>query len=378
MTPQTGAEVSYRRTSRPVQGAMVAPIVEGGDGTAVRLAGPSARIWHLLEYPTTLSDLCRRLCTEFEGSPAIITAQTTQFLDRLLAQDLITVSPRNATVDDQLRWRYLYQVKRSVLNLLYPEHEVRIDWLLQEDSRDEWRITQRRLRDVARLWPETMAEVINAKWDGSLAGDRRVRGHAHTQVGLLRLDNIERCAEQVFADHIDGDFLEAGICQGGAAIFMRALQVAYGQHVRRVWLADSFQGVPPPTAAPDVMAGLDLSEARQPWLASERGVVEEHFRRYDLLDTQVKFLAGFFADSLPNAPIGPLAILRIDADLYSSTREVLVHLYDRVVPGGFVIVDDYGALAPCRQAVDEFRAERRVNAPLLRIDWTGVFWRKAE
>jgi hypothetical protein len=91
----------------------------------------------------------------------------------------------------------------------------------------------------------------------------------------------------------------------------------------------------------------------------------------------VRFLAGWLGETLPVAPIGPLAILRIDVDLFSSTTTALEALYDRVSSGGFVIVDDYGAVACCRDAVDAFRARRGVTEPLQWIDSEAVFWRKA-
>jgi O-methyltransferase len=366
----------YRRAGCCVLGSLHEPVLQVSPDRWIKLQGPSARIWQWLEYPITLDELCERLGEQFIDTEGAIVAHTARFLEQLVSRGVAQESTEPRALLGALQQRYLYQVKRGVLNLLYPEHEVRIDRLLDGGVDGDWRQAQRALRDVAGTWPLKLDQVLAAKWNGSLTSDRRVRGHAHTQVGLLRLDNIERCAEAVFADRVEGDFLEAGVCQGGAAIFMRALQVAHGQERRCTWLADSFLGVPPPTAAPDVEAGLDLSEARQPWLACGRANVTEHFRRYDLLGDKVRFLEGFFADSLPSAPVGPLSILRIDADLYSSTSDVLRHLYDRVVPGGFVIVDDYGALTPCRQAVDEFRAEHQVTEPLQRIDWTGVFWRR--
>ena len=85
--------------------------------------------------------------------------------------------------------------------------------------------------------------------------------------------------------------------------------------------------------------------------------VRANFDRYGLLDDQVRFLEGWFADTLPMAPIEQLAILRLDGDLYESTMDALVPLYEKVSPGGFVIVDDYGAWEPCRKAVDDFRAQ---------------------
>jgi O-methyltransferase len=110
-------------------------------------------------------------------------------------------------------------------------------------------------------------------------------------------------------------------------------------------------------------------------LASQREVTD-NFSAFDLLDDGVRFLPGLFADTLPEAPVAQIALLRMDGDLYTSTLDVLHALYDRVVPGGYVIVDDY-ALAPCRQAIDEFRAERGITDPVERINWTIVHWRKS-
>jgi O-methyltransferase len=157
---------------------------------------------------------------------------------------------------------------------------------------------------------------------------------------------------------------------------MRALQTAFGESDRRVWVADSFTGVPASTSDVDIAAGLDLQTSRYPWLAASLEMVRDNFRTYDLLDDHVRFLPGLFADTLPAAPIGQIALLRLDADLYSSTFEALSALYDRVADNGVVIVDDYGGLKACRRAVDTFREQRSITAPLQRINWTEVWWRK--
>jgi hypothetical protein len=151
----------------------------------------------------------------------------------------------------------------------------------------------------------------------------------------------------------------------------------YGYARRRTWVADSFQGLPSATSEVDLGYGMDFPESRCPILAFGLEAVRDNFIRYDLLDEGVEFLPGWFSDTLPGAPIDQLAILRIDADLYQSTKEVLESLYAKVSPGGFVIVDDYGCFRACRKAVDEFRARHDVRAPLHRIDWEGVYWRKS-
>jgi O-methyltransferase len=195
-------------------------------------------------------------------------------------------------------------------------------------------------------------------------------------VGLRRLENLEQCAARVFADGIPGDFMEAGVCQGGASIFLRALQVAYGEPHRQTWVADSFEGLPVPSHPEDVEHGLDFSEPRQPWLAASLRAVQDNFRTYDLLSDAVRFVPGWFSETLHALPAERLAILRVDADLYESTRDVLDALYDRVSPGGYVVIDDYWAFEPCRMAVDRFLAERGAVVELRRIDWSAVFWRK--
>jgi macrocin-O-methyltransferase TylF-like protien len=102
-----------------------------------------------------------------------------------------------------------------------------------------------------------------------------------------------------------------------------------------------------------------------------------NFRRYGLLDEQVRFLKGWFRDTLPSAPIKTLALLRLDGDLYESTMDALSALYRKVVPGGFVIIDDYGDFEPCRRAIHEFRDKSGIDDPIERIDDSGVYWRKS-
>ncbi len=114
-----------------------------------------------------------------------------------------------------------------------------------------------------------------------------------------------------------------------------------------------------------------------PQLALPRERVQVNFRRYGLLDDQVRFLKNWFRDTLPTAPIERLAILRFDGDLYESTIQALESLYHKLSVGGFVIVDDYGNVAACRQAVHDFRTEHGITDPIQPIDWGGVFWRRS-
>jgi hypothetical protein len=195
-------------------------------------------------------------------------------------------------------------------------------------------------------------------------------------IGLKRLDNIQSCVEIVIRDGIPGDLIETGVWRGGACIFMRSILKAFGDTARIVWVADSFVGLPPPNATEYGADTGDKLHCYRDFLGVSRQVVEENFRRYNLLDGQVRFLEGWFKDTLPKAPINRLAVLRLDGDMYESTMQALEALYHRLSRGGFVIVDDYN-LAPCRQAVTDFRAAGSINDAIIDIDGNGVFWRKS-
>jgi hypothetical protein len=198
---------------------------------------------------------------------------------------------------------------------------------------------------------------------------------AETMIGLVRLDAIQQCCETVLKDNVPGDLMEAGVWRGGAVILMRGVLAAYGVQDRKVWVADSFQGLPPADGR-DFTQDLtgDLSEHEE--LAVSLEQVKSNFSRYDLLDDQVEFLEGWFKDTLPAAPIDALSVLRLDGDYYESTIQTLEALYDKVSVGGFVLVDDYLHLEACRQAVNDYRTAFSIDDEIVEVDWNSVYWRK--
>lgn len=199
---------------------------------------------------------------------------------------------------------------------------------------------------------------------------------AKTMIGLRRLDNIQACVRSVLDDKVPGDLIETGVWRGGASIFMRAVLKVYDDDNRTVWLADSFAGLPKPNpkAYP---ADRGDRHWEQPGLTVTVDEVKSNFAEYGLLDDRVKFLEGWFKDTLPRAPIADLAVLRLDGDMYESTMDALKALYPKVRSGGYVIVDDWGAVPACKQAVVDYRNEQGVEDPIQEIDWTGVFWRRS-
>lgn len=200
------------------------------------------------------------------------------------------------------------------------------------------------------------------------------RPYSDSMIGLRRLENLQACVETALRDGVPGDLIETGAWRGGACIFMRGLLAAHGVSDRRVFVADSFAGLPPPDADTYPADAGDLHHTLD-FLAVDLDSVKANFRRYGLLDDQVVFLKGWFKDTLPAAPIERLAVLRLDGDMYGSTMDALQALYPRLAPGGFCIIDDY-ALDGCRRAVDDYRQAQGIGEPLQIIDWTGRFWRK--
>lgn len=198
---------------------------------------------------------------------------------------------------------------------------------------------------------------------------------AHTMIGSQRMTNLRTITEHVITQDIPGDMIETGVWRGGACIFMRAILKAYGVTDRVVWCADSFEGLPEPDPERFPQDAGDVHHTYEPLSVSFEDV-QANFAKYGLLDEQVKFLKGWFKDTLPGAPIERLSILRLDGDMYESTAEGFKYLYDKVAPAGFIIVDDYGALGGCKAATTDFRNERGITDPIQNIDGIGVFWQK--
>ena len=215
---------------------------------------------------------------------------------------------------------------------------------------------------------------------GELITDVREEGDdwpivGETMIGRRRLQNIRKCVETVVSEGVEGDLVEAGVWRGGAGIYMRALLETLGDSERSVWMADSFEGLPPPSvgAAPEDEG--DVHWTKEPLKVSLEEV-KENFLKYGLLDDRVRFIKGWFEHTLERSEIGQIAVLRADGDMFSSTWATLTALEPRVSRGGFVIIDDYNGLLGSKLAVDRYREERVITAELIPIDWTGVYWRK--
>jgi O-methyltransferase len=156
---------------------------------------------------------------------------------------------------------------------------------------------------------------------------------------------------------------------------MRAILRAYGIRDRLVWVADSFAGLPAPDAKRYPEDRGDTHHEHK-WLAVSLEEVQKTFRKYGLLDDQVRFLKGWFKDTLPAAPIERLAVIRLDGDMYESTMQGLEALYPKLSIGGFIILDDWELIPSCRRAIDDFRLRHGITEPVLAVDGNAGYWRR--
>jgi cephalosporin hydroxylase len=262
--------------------------------------------------------------------------------------------------------RYLNLLRDALLDLHYLENELRIDHLL-ECVRGGQGFDPEKLGNPARYMARALRELERERRVSELPSDQAGSGKhdvlALAESGRAPIDHLESCLDVVRVEAVEGDLVEAGTGRGGSAIFMRGFLEAHELPARRVWVVDRFDG-----------RGFGAAD-RGPTFPPDLNTVRDAFARFDLLDDRVVFLQGTPSSTLV-ASIGAVALLRVGSRDADEVHVVLNALYDRVTPGGFVVVDGYGA-GECQAAVDGFRSEHGVGAPLDRIGWTGAAWRKA-
>lgn len=274
----------------------------------------------------------------------------------------------------EIRSLYLDLMKKALSGAVYADQP--IGRLHQTLPARRWKKSlYTSTRNILERYGFSLVRVYRSDLD-IVAEGTQYNEIAFSMIGMKRLDNLQFCCEQVIRNRVPGDFIETGVWRGGAVIFMRAVLKAYGIADRTVWAADSFAGLPPPNPAECPADRGDRHHAFEHLRVSLEDV-KSNFSAFGLLDSQVMFLKGWFRETLPTAPIKQLSVLRLDGDMYESTRDALTYLYPKLSRGGYVIIDDY-ALSGCHKAVDDFRAQCAIKEEIKRIDWTGVYWQRAD
>jgi O-methyltransferase len=236
--------------------------------------------------------------------------------------------------------------------------------------RHPWREILHRARDP-RFIADAVLRVLMQGWDLVSPSEfskiyRCVR--TRTMCSNARLRGLYRALHYVENRHIVGDVVECGSAKGGSAALM-ALTLRQLKAGRKLWLFDTFEGLPAPSSEdPD----FELADLFTGTCIGTLNEVRELFTRLEVLEG-VEFVKGLFQEVLPVTPVPPIAVLHIDGDWYESVRVCLEFLYDKVVPCGLIQLDDYGYWKGARKAVDEFFDQRGITMPLRRLDYSGRF-----
>ncbi len=269
--------------------------------------------------------------------------------------------------------RYLDLIKAVLLDERNLQHELRMSYVLgMQGAAPDPAV----LRDPVRALSHRYTQLVRARQAGRPAADS-LAGLALTTMGRAQLDRLEHAAGRVLVAGVPGDFAEVGVGGGGGGILLRAMLAAHEVPDRQVWLADGFSASAPPdgTAADDGQGGEVPPAVRR--LASDLNAVRDNIAQVGLLDDRVRFLQGRPADTLADAPIDALALLRIGEGSGVDAGDVLDSLHRRLSPGAEVIVS--GVADPeVAAAVYRVRDRLGITAPLERVDWNAVAWTHEE
>jgi len=201
----------------------------------------------------------------------------------------------------------------------------------------------------------------------------------YTMVGVKRLEALHANAKRICQGSAPGHFVECGVAAGGTSGLLAAVLKQWdASGERRLFSCDTFEGMPDPTDR-DVHAGIRAQATG--WGAGTCAGTEENLLglcRALGAEDRVVPIKGLFGETLPElrAAAGPIALLHMDGDWYESTRDILVNLYDQLVPGAYVQVDDYGYWEGCKNAIHEFMRARGVKLTLNDIDGVGAWFSK--
>jgi hypothetical protein len=195
-----------------------------------------------------------------------------------------------------------------------------------------------------------------------------------TMMSEARLRTMYANARRICEEDREGNFVECGVAAGGCSALLAHVIKSYSKRPRLLFCFDTFEGMPKPTPV-DTHAGLAADESG--WgtgtCAAPIDSLMQAAKSVGASDL-IRPIKGLFGETLPTSreSIGSIALLHLDGDWYESTRDILINLYDLVLPGGYLQVDDYGHWEGCRKALDEFEKEHNVVFRKTVIDETGI------
>lgn len=202
-----------------------------------------------------------------------------------------------------------------------------------------------------------------------------------TMTSPERLVSLSRAVEYISKNNIAGDIVECGVWRGGSMMLVAKKLIQLKETNRNLFLFDTFEGMSAPdsrdvsaidnSSAQELLEETDKMQGDNVWCYSSLDEVKANLRTTRYPEEMVHYFKGKVEDTLPEKTVGTIALLRLDTDWYESTKHELEVLYDQLVVGGILIIDDYGHWSGSKKAVDEFIEERKLTIFLNRIDYTG-------
>lgn len=202
----------------------------------------------------------------------------------------------------------------------------------------------------------------------------------YTMTSPERVAALTEAVKYIGAADIPGAIVECGVWAGGSmmAVAYQLLKLAVND--RQLYLFDTFEGMVRPT-------DQDVSFSGEPAITRfdrDKRTDDSSFWCYASIEDvrrnlystgydagRIKFIKGKVEDTVPSCAPERIALLRLDTDLYESTKHEMNYLYPRLSTGGVLIIDDYGHWKGSRKAVDEYFEENKIRILLNRIDYTG-------
>jgi O-methyltransferase len=242
---------------------------------------------------------------------------------------------------------------------------------------NEW-LARRGVRIITRNSP--MFDAVPRNVEGEFLAAYERWGPLST-VPADAMYALWRAVEYVVTSNVTGDFVECGVFRGGSTGLAAQAMAHLGDTVRKLYLYDTFEGMPPPTGRDVDFDGRTPEQHLRTWGAAKMSdmanspleEVKANVARSGVPADRFVFVKGKVEETIPGAmPAGAISILRLDTDWYESTRHELVHLFPRLSSGGVLIVDDYGFWRGSRDACDEYFRETGTKILLSRVDRVGT------
>jgi hypothetical protein len=199
--------------------------------------------------------------------------------------------------------------------------------------------------------------------------------------GMPRTYATINAVKHIVTNKIPGDIIECGVYKGGQIMAMILTLLTYDIKNREIYLYDTFEGVPMPEpwekavkhggSAVKRYKKFEREDGSSGWCRSELDEVKNNVLSLQYPEKRIHFIKGLVEDTLPKSNHKSVALLRLDTDLYSSTKTELEILYPKVPSNGVVIIDDYGHWSGSKKAVDEYINKNNLNVKLKVDDGTG-------